>query len=305
MKVASVVLAIVMGLGATLCCAQTTQPSVFGAGYYAPAPTTVAPGQVLTLFVWGPRMPTIVAESLPLPTSLGGYAVSAKSNIPGFPTALPIFRVDSYDGGCALTVAKCDSIAITVQIPMEGKCIPSVSDPFCYGETVVLTVQANGISGQAFPVFVDYRHAIVHVLTSGDTIVGGSGCLENGCSQSPYITHADGSLVTAAAPAHAGETIVIYAVGLGITTPAVKSGEAAPSPQPTANAEPISISYFTGQETLFLTYIPPLFTGLVTGYVGLYQVNIKLPGKLPDQIVSCSQNGWNTLLYSTSFCWVP
>jgi uncharacterized protein (TIGR03437 family) len=38
------------------------------------------------------------------------------------------------------------------------------------------------------------------------------------------VTHADGTLVSADSPAKSGETVVVYAFGLGQTTPAVKTG---------------------------------------------------------------------------------
>jgi len=166
-------------------------------------------------------------------------------------------------------------------------------------------VEANGVSGTAFPIFVSYRTGGVHVLTSDDTIVGDSACLAHGCSSRPYVTHGDGSFITAANPARAGETIVFYAVGLGVTAPVVKSGEAAPFPHARVNAQPVTISYFSGLSILPLTVVQPVFAGLVPGYVGLYQLNIKLPEKLPDQINSCASNGWNTQLYSVGFCWTP
>ena len=105
----------------------------------------------------------------------------------------------------------------------------------------------------------------------------------------PMVTHADGSLVTAASPAMVGEEIVIYALGLGTTNPAAQAGQAAPAPVATTvagveynyaiNAPPsagISAPFATC--ALGVTCpIPPAFAGLTSGAAGLYQVNVVLP----------------------------
>ena len=46
------------------------------------------------------------------------------------------------------------------------------------------------------------------------------------------VTHSDGTNVSAANPALAGETVVVYAVGLGPTKPVVSSGDPTPSTAP-------------------------------------------------------------------------
>jgi len=112
----------------------------------------------------------------------------------------------------------------------------------------------------------------------------------------PVVTHADGSLVTASRPAKAGETLVLYAVGLGPTVPMIKSGEAAPIPAPSSYvALRFDFSPDTGPS--FARLIEPLLAStaasggaspnlqvgemtpafLTPGYVGLYQVNFVVP----------------------------
>jgi uncharacterized protein (TIGR03437 family) len=46
------------------------------------------------------------------------------------------------------------------------------------------------------------------------------------------VTHANGTIVDGFHPARPGEELVMYAFGLGRTTPELKTGEAAPSPGP-------------------------------------------------------------------------
>jgi uncharacterized protein (TIGR03437 family) len=60
----------------------------------------------------------------------------------------------------------------------------------------------------------------IHILT---------GC---GNYSGPCVTHADGTLVSVDAPAKPGEALVVYAVGLGLTNPAVATGQRTPAPAP-------------------------------------------------------------------------
>jgi uncharacterized protein (TIGR03437 family) len=74
-------------------------------------------------------------------------------------------------------------------------------------------------------------------------------------------------------PAREGETLVVYALGLGPTTPGVTSGVAAPS-SPLASVVPTPLVQFgltAGNE------VTPLFAGLTPGFVGLYQINVTIP----------------------------
>jgi uncharacterized protein (TIGR03437 family) len=172
-------------------------------------------------------------------------------------------------------------------------------------QTVELTVRAGGTSSHVFTVVVDYRFANIHVLTSDDAIVAPQ-CLRGGCGRDYLVTHADGRAVGPGNPARAGETITFYAVGLGATTPSVRSGEPAPSPSPKVSTSLVNaISYVdrNGRELLQLSPIAPDFAGLVSGYIGLYQLNVTLPNRVPEDIGPCG-NGWNTRIYGASFCWM-
>jgi uncharacterized protein (TIGR03437 family) len=84
------------------------------------------------------------------------------------------------------------------------------------------------------------------------------------------IFHAANShLVTPTAPAHAGETLVIYCTGLGALKSALKSGELSPNPPPEATNTPqVSIGGITA---------PVVFAGAAPGFAGLYQITLQVP----------------------------
>ena len=102
-------------------------------------------------------------------------------------------------------------------------------------------------------------------------------------------THLNGTLVSSTAPATAGEIIVIYAAGLGKTTPATVSGKLVTAAATISAASQMQV-LLAGQPC------PPgdiLYAGLAPGFAGLYQINLTVPPLTPPnpaiQIVIGSQ----------------
>ncbi|MGH8246277.1 MAG: hypothetical protein ACREUU_07570, partial [Gammaproteobacteria bacterium] len=94
-------------------------------------------------------------------------------------------------------------------------------------------------------------------------------------STNAAIQHgADFRLVSAESPAIPGEAIVIYATGLGDVQPRPATG----SP---ASASPLSRTVMTPIVTVGGIAAEVLFSGLAPGFVGLYQVNIRVPENAP------------------------
>jgi uncharacterized protein (TIGR03437 family) len=83
-------------------------------------------------------------------------------------------------------------------------------------------------------------------------------------------------------PARRGDTLTIYAIGLGQTTPSAASGEAAPtSPLARLAVTPTVIFgvSFLGRR------VTPDFAGLTPTSSGLYQINVKIPDDAAHGIV--------------------
>jgi uncharacterized protein (TIGR03437 family) len=83
-------------------------------------------------------------------------------------------------------------------------------------------------------------------------------------------------------PVKAGDTVVIYTIGLGPTSPPVMSGTASPT-SPLAEV-PGTTKVCFGTESPFFQApcATPIFTGLTPNFVGLYQINVTIPSGLPS-----------------------
>lgn len=138
----------------------------------------------------------------------------------------------------------------------------------------------------------------IHVLTICDTPQhqGQYPLLPSPCQA--IVTHADGTLVEDISPAQGGETVVIYACGLGLTNPVVESGNATPAVlsvvleapnfgtqfdfrQNAGAAIPSWTANTVNGETVRVRAPAPQFAGLIPGQVGLYQINVTIPSPVP------------------------
>jgi uncharacterized protein (TIGR03437 family) len=88
--------------------------------------------------------------------------------------------------------------------------------------------------------------------------------------------HEDWSaLVTAATPAHLGEIVHAYAVGLGATSPAVPYGAPAPAQEPLARLPAgYTCVYLSGPRR---EQVQILYQGLAPNLAGIYQVDWRIP----------------------------
>jgi hypothetical protein len=95
-----------------------------------------------------------------------------------------------------------------------------------------------------------------------------------------------------ASPAVPGEVVVVYALGLGKTNPAVPTGQPTPIPAPVVTTALAVLFDFTPNAgplipAPLIDMLPPAvsvpeFAGLTPGEVGLYQINVKLPNTFPS-----------------------
>jgi uncharacterized protein (TIGR03437 family) len=90
------------------------------------------------------------------------------------------------------------------------------------------------------------------------------------------VYHADGKPVTQENPAKRDRPIVMYALGLGATKGGrVTTGTVSPS-SPLAIADPVEV--FFGDPRYREAGIIVDWAGLTPGFIGLYQINLRVPG---------------------------
>ncbi len=97
-------------------------------------------------------------------------------------------------------------------------------------------------------------------------------------SDTVIATHTDGSLLNAAAPASPGEVVVLYAVGLGRTSPDVLSGQASSGAIPILHLKDFSVLL----DNVAVDRSRILYAGIAPGFAGLYQINLRLPASLSE-----------------------
>lgn len=92
--------------------------------------------------------------------------------------------------------------------------------------------------------------------------------------QWPFVIHPDPAGWRIDSHAMTGETVILYASGLGTVSPPVPTGTAAPL---------TTLSRVSGMVEVSLAGQPcqVLFAGLAPGFVGLYQLNVEIPASAP------------------------
>ena len=282
------------------------QNVITSAGYSSPVPASVAPGQVITLFVDG------AAGSLTQPvratagsaTTLGGISVFLRQF--NGELVVPVIEVRPLStcpsGSLPTSKPACASVAaVTVQIPYEliplcPLCLRPISFPPPW-----LYVTVNGQPGAAFE--VNPLADQIHILTSCDAILTkfGDPPPQNltGLRCGPMVTHGNGSLVSASAPAQPGEPLTAWAVGLGYSDPPAVTGQTVASPRPVTGRLEIDFSFRPNalpvkpQPTVRIQIFPDpfaVYAGLAQGFVGLYQINFTAPAA-PQGTLPCAPLG--------------
>ena len=210
---------------------------VNGASFGTGGATTLASGSIVSLFGTGLATSQIAASTLPLPTTLGTTSVSVGA------LAAPLIYVSSTQ--------------INLQLPWAG----------CCGDLIrVVTVTVNNVQSNDFVITVSaFGPAIFSVNAQGN----GQGAVL--IANTTTVAAAVGSVTGfTSRPAHRGEDISIFCIGLGPVVNQPLNGSAALS-------NPTSDAINTPTVTIGGLSANVAFAGLAPGFAGLYQVNATVP----------------------------
>ena len=209
----------------------------------------VSQGDIASIFgtQFAPAGTAATNSSTPLATTLGGTQVLVN----GAPA--PLYYVSPGQ--------------INFQIPYS----------LTAGQLATVQVVSNGTPGNTRSLSINATSPRMLIFYS--FISGGYGVIVNGSDGSLTLPSGTNVPGFATHPAKPGDTIVIYGVGFGQTTPSVKEGQAAPSnPLATVNNVTSTIGGgFYGRATNGTV----LFAGLTPTAVGLYQANVVIPPDAP------------------------
>lgn len=265
-------------------------PTVVVSGYESPIHHRLAPGQVVPLFASGlPITERFVADRMPLPTELGGLSVQFIQQQLASPISVPLLRVEPLQNGIT---------AVVVQMPYEmipGGYIGPITAgpaPIDTGELQITWQRSPGARIRIIPV-----QDRVKLLRTCDSLP--ESLWEDPDARSrlclPVVTHGDGTLVSAARPATLGEIVVVYAFGLGRPPePPVTGG---PVPFPVVmplDKWGVNFAFGLNAGPRPPTATPdarPTFVGLVPGFAGLYQINVRLPDRHREAAQLCANQG--------------
>ena len=228
--------------------------------------TIMAPGSAWTLEGTGFSDVTSSAFSYPLPQTLGGVSVSI--------------------GGMSAPILSVGATQIVVQVPWE---IPAVAFPGFSTSVVVNTASSSpfdaalGLTSKAGAWIGD--GAFVS-RPEADPNYGGDYAL---------AVHQDWSaLVTPSNPARANEIVHLYGLDFGPVDSHPATGMPATASPLSRTVAPITC-WAWGADNATKQTVPVLFSGLVPGVAGYYQLDVQLPTSnlRPDTQISCTGSGYD------------
>jgi uncharacterized protein (TIGR03437 family) len=200
------------------------------------------PGSILSLFGTNLATATSGASAVPLPTSLGGTSVLVNGQ------AAPLFFVSPTQ--------------INFQLPWETA-----------GQTQVsIAVRAGTVTSSAQNIPLAASAPGLFATNSAGT---GQGAIQ--IANTVVFAAPTGSIPGAQArPANRGEDLSIFCASLGSVANQPLSGAAAPT------TPPLSTTIATPNVSMGGVQSDVTFSGLAPGFVGLYQVNVRVPDNAPS-----------------------
>jgi uncharacterized protein (TIGR03437 family) len=193
----------------------------------------VAPGSLVSIFGTGLATSLLQGDTVPLSTNIGGTRVTMNG------IAAPLYFVS---GG-----------QVNAQVPWD------VLQAGATSGTASVLVTLNGVASPALAVNIAQFSPNVFATGNFAIAITPDGLLAAPAGAIPGLT---------TRPARAGETLVVYANGLGPVTPAVANG---------APGNPLRTNTVTPVVLIGGVAVTPAFSGLTPQYPGVNQINVVVP----------------------------
>ena len=179
------------------------------------------------------------------------------------------------------------NIAFSSGVPLATQITASGSTSSVLVNGLAAPLYFSSYSQIAFQVPVETALGTAQVQVQRDGI-GGNIITVQVVDRAPrilIIKKQDGNVPDSAHPAHVGDVLTIWAIGLGATNPAVGTNVPAPGSEPLARLITMPSVEF-GSGFFGSVSATPAFAGLSPGSVGLYQVNAAIPQGVSSGLVN-------------------
>jgi uncharacterized protein (TIGR03437 family) len=193
----------------------------------------MSPGCLISIFGTGLAPSLQNASAVPLPTNLEDTSVMI--------------------GGIQAPLYFVSPIQINAQVPFEVS--TAINANFQSG-TVPVVVTTGTQSSTAFNITITAASPALFTIAS------------NGAGQALYV---DPNFKSFSTPLVPGATIILYATGLGQTSPPATTGSGGLANQPLVNFPTVYIGEMQAQV---------MYAGLAPDFVGVYQLNVVVPSNL-------------------------
>ena len=221
---------------------------------------------------FGVRMPEISGEGVFL--SPLGVVNAASFAPPTYPVSGGTL-ISAFGSGLATAAEQAQAIPLPTNLGGVSVTVNGVAAPllFVSGEQINLQVPF-GASGSSATIVVNNNgtasnEVAVPLAASSPGIFSVDG---TGFGPGTFV-HADFSLglVSEAAPAAPGDTVIIFLTGLGALNPPIPDGAAGPVDPLSRTTDPDLLVLFGSEAGTVL------FSGAAPDFVGLYQINVTIP----------------------------
>jgi uncharacterized protein (TIGR03437 family) len=253
--------------------------SSLGNGIYAGTwrPATASPQVTVTLSASHASLAAVevraqgkVLSNDAAPALFPGGIVNAASFVAGAPLA-PGSIISLFGRNLAASIAQAEATPLPATLAGATVQIGGIDAPLYYAASGQINAQLPFEIAAATRPQVVVRGATSITMPETITVAAARpGIFAVAGSTQGAIVDVQGRVVDAAAPAAAGDVVVVYSTGMGAVDRAVASGHAAPSDPPAKVTTTVSVT-IGGRPAIVH------FAGLTPGFVGLYQVNVEIP----------------------------